>query len=52
MRRSASRCETIIDLIDHCLAEYDVLASSSRPAPHRSTPRQRVLRPSHYVVNP
>jgi hypothetical protein len=29
MRRSASRCDTIIDLIDHCLAEYDAVAFSS-----------------------
>jgi hypothetical protein len=36
MRRSASRCDTIIDLIDHCLAEYDAVALSSWPDDGRS----------------
>jgi hypothetical protein len=52
MRRSESRCDTIIDLIDHCLAENDALTSGSRPDHGRSPRRQIVLRPSHYVVNP
>jgi hypothetical protein len=51
MRRSASRCDTIIDLIDHCLAEYDAVASSGWPAHGRSPRDQRVMRPSHYLVN-
>jgi hypothetical protein len=52
MRRSASRCDTIIDLIDHCLAENDALTSGSRPDHGRSPRREPLLRPSHYVVNP
>jgi hypothetical protein len=52
MRRSASRCDTIIDLIDHCLAEHDALASRSPPDHGCSPRRQPLLSPSHYVVNP
>ena len=51
MRRSASRCDTIIDLIDHCLAEYDAATSSSRPDHHRSPRGQRPMEPSRYVAN-
>jgi hypothetical protein len=52
MRRSAPRCDTIIDLIDHCLAEHEALASSSRPDQRRSPHRQPLPRPSHHVANP
>jgi hypothetical protein len=51
MRSSASTCDTILDLIDHCLAEYDAVASDSRPDHGRSPRDQRVLSPSAYVVN-
>jgi hypothetical protein len=51
MRRSESRCDTIIDLIDHCLAEYDAVASRSRRDDCRSPRGQRVMRPSDYLVN-
>jgi hypothetical protein len=32
MRRSTSRCDTILALIDQCLAEYDAAASSTTRA--------------------
>jgi hypothetical protein len=48
MRRSESRCDTILDLIDHCLAEYDAVASGSRPDHGRSPRGRRVLSPSAY----
>jgi hypothetical protein len=51
MRRSASRCDTIIDLIDHCLAEYDAVAPRSRPDHGRSSRGEGVMRPSHCLVN-
>jgi hypothetical protein len=49
MRRSASRCDTIIDLIDHCLAEYDPIASSSRPDHGRSPRGQRCHEPQRLL---
>jgi hypothetical protein len=51
MHRSASRCDTIIDLIDQCLAEYDAVASRSRRDHGRSPRGQRVMKPSDYLVN-
>jgi hypothetical protein len=51
MRRSESRCDTIIDLIDHCLAEYDAVASRSRRDDCRSPRGQHVMTPSDYLVN-
>lgn len=51
MRSPASTCDTILDLIDDCLAEYDADASDTRPDHGRSPRDQRVLSPSAYLIN-
>jgi hypothetical protein len=51
MGHSTSRCDTIIALIDECLAEYDAVVSSPKRAdPDNSRPAARVMKPS-YLVN-
>jgi hypothetical protein len=52
MDHSTSRCDTIIALIDECLAEYDaVMSGTKRADPRRFSPGgESVITPS-YLAN-